>query len=344
MRSSRVVVRYRIVGRWKKEPTTCHTKNLLALKQQGAETEIVLYKEFLFPAEPPKPTPQPTAVAQITVPTPSPNLYEHHPTIRLRSPAETIVLPLDGSTILASKTVVTVAAGQTTLASGAAAIIDGYLVAFESGHIVIDGRTTEYFGSGATSKLEANFLLLKSSRPIGAAKSAHLQLLTEQSYIWARQRHIIEFQPDKLTVDGSKTVEFTALASAFPSVATLSITPSLTLSAFETVITGSDGHTTEEAIIGSETLFAGGPQITLDGEVISLASDGNLVVNGTETIEFSPARNSATSSVTSGNEIKATSSFVHPATTGTSIGSPIGKFPGYSLLIAYLAISISIML
>ncbi|KAF7194848.1 hypothetical protein HII31_03808 [Pseudocercospora fuligena] len=246
----------------------------------------------------------------------------------------------------------------TTLTPGAAAIIDGHVIAFESGHVVIDGRTTQSFESGATSLPQAIATLpsaeIFASEVITTDSSGQISTLAiidgttlDPGAVATVDGHVIRFRSGQLTVDGTQTIVFTLLASAFPSVATLSLNPSLTLSAFETEVTGSDGHTTEEAIIGSETLFAGGPPITLDGEVISLASDGSIVVNGTETIQFSPARNSASTSFTSGqinNVIEATSSSIRPAATATSAGSVIRRLSGSFWLTGGFTISVLIML
>ena len=52
----------------------------------------------------------------------------------------------------------------------------------------------------------------------------------------------------------------------------------------QTVTTGTDGKTTLQDVIGGRTLRAGGPAETISGHAVSLASNGAIVVDGTQSL------------------------------------------------------------
>ncbi|KAK5130675.1 hypothetical protein LTR08_001836 [Meristemomyces frigidus] len=110
--------------------------------------------------------------------------------------------------------------------------------------------------------------------------------------------HTVFLGPGGIVVDGTQTQQLTALSATSASLGVAFTLGSSTLSAVQTVFTGSNSQRTTEAIIDGSTLVRGGSPVTIQGHTLSFGSSG-VVVDETQTQQLSVVDASVTGAIIS---------------------------------------------
>ncbi|KAI9686756.1 MAG: hypothetical protein M1822_002815 [Bathelium mastoideum] len=193
--------------------------------------------------------------------------------------------------------------GSTTLSPGGALTFSGTVISMGTSGIVVGSSTLPYVvlpSNGPTPTPEP--VITVGGNPYTALNGGSFiisgQTLTPGGTITVGGSTIglsPSGQPAIANVNGASQT----LSSAFVENQPLSSGALLTIGS--QIITASDpAGKSGEAIIGSQTLTAGGSAATIAGQVISLGQNG-LVVGGTQTVPFSPLASGETS-VTAGSQ------------------------------------------
>ncbi|KAI9692820.1 MAG: hypothetical protein M1822_004814 [Bathelium mastoideum] len=209
---------------------------------------------------------------------------------------------------------------QTLSVGGPAITMDGHLVSLGSQGVVVDGRSTVAIDSSVAAgqglQAKATAVIFLGSSRITAFEEGNgdvvigTQTLSVGGSAVTIDGHTLSDAPGGIVVDNSRTVSWSEISGAMGSEeARITAADGKILTAVE-----EPGHAGTIIIDGSITLSAGGPDATVDGEVISFAS-GALVVNGsvTETLSSIPTTTLANSQLVD----KATSTASSARNTGT---------------------------
>ncbi|KAK3672779.1 hypothetical protein LTR78_007365 [Recurvomyces mirabilis] len=213
-------------------------------------------------------------------------------------------LAVGSALVTASQTVVTGSNGQRTTEvilagtvltqSESAAVVSGHTLSLGSNGIIIDGSQTATISTlnagsaitGSVVTLGSSTLTASRSVVTGADGKLATEAIVAGSTLISGGAPVtidgdtLSLGSAGIVVDGKQT---TALSSISPSItgALVTLGPS-TLTASQTVITGTNGPRTTEVIIGGSTLVSGGAPITLSGHTLTYRSNG-VVVDGTQT-------------------------------------------------------------
>ena len=231
------------------------------------------------------------------------------------APSSGANLVLGSSTLMASQTVVVgengqptteaVIGGSTLTEGGVAATIDGHTISLASNGLVIDGQSTisiTALPAAATAQTEGAVVTLGSST-LTAAETVVIgsngqpttevvldgTTLSQGGPAATINGHTVTLASNGLVLDGHSSISISALPAATTAqisegaVVTLG---SSTLTAVETVVTGSNGRPTTEVILDGTTLAQGGLAATIGGHAVSLGSDG-IIVDGSSTAQLS---------------------------------------------------------
>ncbi|KAL9056872.1 MAG: hypothetical protein Q9162_002643 [Coniocarpon cinnabarinum] len=179
-----------------------------------------------------------------------------------------------------------VIAGQTVLPGAPAQQIQGHAVSVApNGQIFVDNQPTSAVGGALTigPTMAPQTLSARSTSVTGANGQLVPAEVIEGSTLTpgataSISGHVFSVgSSGQIFVDGGAT-----LAPDYTGHITVS--NSDVLAGQQTIKTGADGRTTLQDVIGGRTLEAGGPASTISGHVVSLASNGAVIVDSTRTL------------------------------------------------------------
>ena len=238
-----------------------------------------------------------------------------------------------------------VAIGTQTLSVGGPEItMDGHVVSLGSNGVVVDGSSTigleQLASADLIKEMKATAIITLGSSELTAFEESNGDMVIRTQTISIGgpaitvDGHVLSDGPNGVIVDGAKTVPWSSLSGAVAEEALITAVDGKVLTAIE-----QSNHAGTVVVDGSVTLMVGGPDATIDGEVISLGT-GGLVVNGSVTEPFSIASTTtptdgqslghATVAATSSGETKSSS------VTSTSAALKIPRFALWILGFIYL--------
>lgn len=205
-----------------------------------------------------------------------------------------------------------VIAGQTLVPGESGAMVAGHSVSLATdGGFVVDGSSTAR-AVVQTAPANPNMLVTLPPKPGATAdqiiparqtsftgadgKPTSAQAIGGQTLVpggpgVTTLGHVLSAASNgAIVVDGASTVTPTAAAGAATGLITLhngNGAPQVLTGVPRTTV-GSDGKTTLQEVLGGQTISAGASAITVSGHLMSLASNGDVIVDGTSTVTPSP--------------------------------------------------------
>ncbi|KAK5719439.1 hypothetical protein LTR15_007963 [Elasticomyces elasticus] len=193
----------------------------------------------------------------------------------------TATLALGASTTLGGQAISAPSPGGIVIGTGSTASTVNFVPDHQSSHPTTSGAVL-IFGSSITVSAIRTVVPGENGQATPAAIVGGSTIA--QGLTATVSGHVVSVGSNGIVVDGTQTQQMTAVRPSQPasSGAIVQIGTS-TLSALESILTGSNGKLTTEVILGgSTTITAGGSAATVDGHVISLQSNG-IVINGMQT-------------------------------------------------------------
>ncbi|KAL9077053.1 MAG: hypothetical protein Q9157_003501 [Trypethelium eluteriae] len=219
---------------------------------------------------------------------------------------------------------IVVIGSQTLSLGGPLATIDGHVMSVGSNGLVIDGSSTVALATPLTadsgSGTKATAVVSLGSDVVTASEESNgdmvigTQTLSVGGPALTIDGHVFSDGPNGVVIDGSRTASWAPFSGIAEEEVRVTGADGKVLTAVE-----ESGHPGTVVMDGSITLSVGGPAITVDGEVVSLAP-GGLVVNGSVTKAFSNAPITASATNTAANSATgAATRFGNAQATSTNI-------------------------